>query len=226
VQEARTYGYSGFQLDFEQVRWTDRDLLTALVQDCAAALHAAGLSLSVAVIPRLQGDDASSGARLDYYHTWSGAYDFPALARAADFLAFMTYDEHNGLTGPGSVSGLPWMRQALDYSLQGVPPGKTTLGIPSYYHDWDQWGNLSSSSIADAMTLAAESGSTPAFDPVEDEMHLSYTLYGVHHDLWYESGDTIRRKLPLVYEYSLRGISVWRLGFEDPSFWNLIPARR
>ncbi|HTD78795.1 MAG TPA: hypothetical protein VK898_14250, partial [Chloroflexota bacterium] len=127
---------------------------------------------------------------------------------------------------PGSVSGLPWMRQALDYSLQGVPPGKATLGIPSYYHDWDQWGNLSSSSIADAMTLAAESGSTPAFDPVEDEMHLSYTLYGVHHDLWYESGETIRRKLPLVYEYGLRGISVWRLGFEDSSFWNLIPARR
>ena len=226
VQEAKTYGYAGFQLDFEQVRWSDRDLLTALVQDSAAALHAAGLSLSVAVIPRLDGDATSTGDRLDYYHTWSGAYDFPALARAADFLAFMTYDEHNGLTGPGSVAGRPWMRQALDYSLQGVPPGKATLGVPTYYHDWDRAGNLSSSSIDDAMTLAAESGATPVFDPVEDEMHLSYTLYGVHHELWYESGDTISRKLPLIYEYGLRGISVWRLGFEDSSFWNLIPARR
>ncbi|HYM51251.1 MAG TPA: glycosyl hydrolase family 18 protein [Candidatus Limnocylindrales bacterium] len=226
VQEAKTYGYAGFQLDFEQVPWTDRDLLTALVQDCAAAFHAASLTLSVAVIPRLPGDAASDGAALDYYHTWSGAYDFAALAQAADFLAFMTYDEHNGITGPGSVSGLPWMRQALEFSLQGVPPVKATLGLPTYYRDWDQSGNISSSSVADALTLAAESGASPSFDPVEDEMHLAYSWYGIHHDLWYENGDTIRRKLPLVYEFGLRGISVWRLGFEDPSFWDLIPARR
>src|SRR5437868_12256684 len=29
----RSYGYAGFQLDFEQIAWTDRDLLTALVRD-------------------------------------------------------------------------------------------------------------------------------------------------------------------------------------------------
>jgi spore germination protein YaaH len=226
VQEAKTYGYAGFQLDFEQVRWTDRDLLTALVQACAAAFHPQGLSLSVAVIPRLPGDAAATGAQLDYFRTWSGAYDFPALAKAADFIAFMTYDEHNGITGPGAVSGLPWMRQALEYSLQGVAPDKAPLGLPTYYHDWDQSGNLSSSSVDDAQILASRSGATPVFDPVEDEMHLAYTLYGVHHDLWYENGDTIRRKLPLIYEFGLRGISVWRLGFEDPSFWDLIPARR
>lgn len=61
VSEARTLGYAGWQIDFEQVPWTDRDLLTALVQDCARALHAAGLSLSVAVIPRLRGDDTAAG---------------------------------------------------------------------------------------------------------------------------------------------------------------------
>ena len=82
VNEAKTFGYSGFQLDFEQIAWTDRDLLTAMVQDCATAFHAAGLNLSIAVIPRLPGDDASSGTLLDYFHQWSGAYDFAALAKA------------------------------------------------------------------------------------------------------------------------------------------------
>jgi spore germination protein YaaH len=226
VHEAKTYGYAGFQLDFEQIPWTDRDLLTALVQDCANAFHPAGLNLSIAVIPRLPSDANASGALLDYFHQWSGAYDFAALAKAADFLSFMTYDEHNGVTPPGAVSGTPWMRQALEFSMQGVPPEKATLGLPTYYHDWTGVGRLTSSSYADAMTLAQTYGATPAFDPTEEEMHFGYDAYGVHHELWIESTDTLRRKLPLMYEYGLKGISVWRLGFEDPSFWNLIPPRR
>src|SRR5438270_1344625 len=226
VNEAKTYGYAGFQLDFEQILWTDRDLLTALVQDCAAAFHPAGLNLSIAVIPRLPGDDTAGGALLDYFHQWSGAYDFAGLAKAADFLSFMTYDEHNGVTPPGAVSGTPWMRRALEFSMEGVPPEKATLGLPTYYHDWTGVGYLTSSSYADAMTLAQQHGATPVFDPVEDEMHFGYDAYGVHHELWIQSPETLRRKLPLMYEYGLKGISVWRLGFEDPSFWNLIPARR
>jgi len=226
VNEAKTYGYAGFQLDFEQIPWTDRDLLTALVQDCADAFRPAGLNLSVAVIPRLPGDEGASGALLDYFRQWSGAYDFAALAKAADFLSFMTYDEHNGVTAPGAVSGTPWIRQALEFSLQGVPPEKATLGLPTYYHDWTGVGRLTSSSYADAMILAQAHGATPAFDPTEEEMHFGYTAWGVHHELWIQSPYTLRLKLALMYEYGLKGISVWRLGFEDPSFWNLIPARR
>ncbi len=226
VHEAKTYGYAGFQLDFEQIPWTDRDLLTALVQDCAAAFHPAGLNLSIAVIPRLPGDDITTGTLLDYFHQWSGAYDFAALAKAADFLSFMTYDEHNGVTSPGPVSGTPWMRRALEFSMQGVPPEKGTLGLPTYYHDWTGAGRLTSSSYADAMTLARAHAATPTFDGTEEEMHFGYNAFGVHHELWIQSTDTLRRKLPLMYEYGLKGISVWRLGFEDPSFWNLIPPRR
>jgi len=226
VNEAKTYGYAGFQLDFEQILWTDRDLLTALVQDCATAFHPAGLNLSIAVIPRVPGDDTSSGSLLDYFHQWSGAYDFAGLAKAADFLSFMTYDEHNGVTPAGAVSGTPWIRRALEFSMQGVPPEKATLGLPTYYHDWTGVGYLTSSSYADALILAQRYGAAPAFDATEEEMHFGYDAYGVHHELWIQSTDTLRRKLPLMYEYGLKGISVWRLGFEDPSFWNLIPARR
>ena len=226
VTEAKTYGYAGFQLDFEQIPWTDRDLLTALVQDCADAFHAAGLNLSIAVIPRLPGDASASGTLLDYFRQWSGAYDFAALAKAADFLSFMTYDEHNGVTPSGAVSGTPWIRQALEFSLQGVPPEKATLGLPTYYHDWTGVGRLTSSSYADAMILAQAHGATPAFDATEEEMHFGYSAWGVHHELWIQSPDTLRLKLALMYEYGLKGISVWRLGFEDPSFWNLIPPRR
>src|SRR5438445_617703 len=145
---------------------------------------------------------------------------------AAHALSFMTYDEHNGVTPPGPVSGTPWMRRALEFSMQGVPPEKGTIGLPTYYHDWTGVGRLTSSSYADALILAQTYGATPTFDGSEEEMHFGYSAYGVHHELWIQSTDTLRRKLPLMYEYGLKGISVWRLGFEDPSFWTLIPPRR
>jgi spore germination protein YaaH len=227
VKEAKTYGYAGFQLDFEQVRWTDRDLLTQLVRDCAAAFRPAGLSLSIAVIPRLKGDDTATGTLLEYFQSWSGAYDFVELAKAADFLSFMTYDEHNGVTPPGPVSSIPWMRRALEFSLRGVPPEKATMGLPTYYHDWTGIGHLTSSSHEDALILADRYHVTPSLEPTQGEMHFDYTTRnGVHHELWYENADTLRSKLPLLYEYGLKGISVWRLGFEDPAFWSLIPSRR
>src|SRR5438105_7264046 len=226
VKEAKAFGYAGFQLDFEQIPWTDRDLLTGLVKDCASAFHPAGLNLSIAVIPRMPGDDSATGSLLNYFRQWSGAYDFAALAKAADFLSFMTYDEHNGVTVPGAVSGTPWLRRALDFSMQGVAPDKATIGLPTYYHDWTAVGRLTSSSCADALILAHQHGVTPAYDATEEEMHFGYDAYGAHHELWIQSTDTLRRKLPLMYEYGLKGISVWRLGFEDPSFWSLIPPRR
>jgi len=227
VAEARRYGYGGFQLDLEQLLWTDRDLYTALVEEAAPTFRRSGLTLAVAVVPRLAGDEEASGARLDYFRNWSGAYDFARLARAADFLSLMTYDEHNGVTPPGPIASLPWMRRALEFSLQDVPPEKVALGLPTYYRDWNRYGRNSSSSYEDALILATRFGATPVFDPVLDELHFTYrTVSGVDHELWFENAETLRRKLPLMHEFGLRGISVWRLGLEDRAFWSLIPPRR
>src|SRR5437879_11737864 len=55
VKEAKTCGDAALHHDFEQTRRTDRDLSTALTQDGASAFHAAGLTLSIAVITRRQG---------------------------------------------------------------------------------------------------------------------------------------------------------------------------
>src|SRR5215475_5190724 len=51
VRACKENGYIGIQFDFENVRWTDRDALSALVRDSAAALHHEGLQLSIATVP-------------------------------------------------------------------------------------------------------------------------------------------------------------------------------
>jgi len=44
IRECKLHGYTGFQFDFENVDWTDHDLLTALVKTSAEAMHNAGCS--------------------------------------------------------------------------------------------------------------------------------------------------------------------------------------
>ena len=51
LRACKENGYIGIQFDFENVRWTDRDALSALVKDSAAALHKEGLELSIATVP-------------------------------------------------------------------------------------------------------------------------------------------------------------------------------
>ena len=128
--ECKKNGYSGFQIDFENVLWTDRDLLTSLVAETAAALHKEGLQLTIATVPNAPGAAGQSGFARWIYANWRGAYDLKALAQTVDLICLMTYDENTRWTQPGPVAGYPWTVQQLEYALQSVPKEKLSLGIP------------------------------------------------------------------------------------------------
>src|ERR1039458_8635623 len=61
IRECRLHGYSGIQFDLENVEWTDRDALSALVTKSAAELHRAGFQLSIATVPNAPGYPGTGG---------------------------------------------------------------------------------------------------------------------------------------------------------------------
>ena len=132
LSEGKKNGYSGFQIDFENVQWTDRDLLSGLVSETAAALHKDGLQLTIATVPNAPGAPGKSSYSHWLYANWRGAYDLKALAQSADLICLMTYDQNTRWTAPGPVAGYPWTVQQLEYALQLVPKEKLSLGIPVY----------------------------------------------------------------------------------------------
>src|SRR5208283_4850240 len=73
LSESKTYGYSGFQIDFENVVWTDRDLLSSLVADSAAALHKEGLQLTIATVPNAPGSAARAATLAGFTPTGAEA---------------------------------------------------------------------------------------------------------------------------------------------------------
>ena len=79
VSESKKNGYSGFQIDFENVNWTDKDLLTALVAERASVLHREHLQLTIATVPNAPGFIGKSAFSHWLYPNWIGSFDLKAV---------------------------------------------------------------------------------------------------------------------------------------------------
>ncbi len=229
------YGYWGWQFDFEQIHVRDRDALTRFFREAARALHANGMTLSIAVYPD-PGDLVPEDGEVDPYHEWLqdyfvGAYDLAALADAGDFLSLMTYLQHGPRTPPGPVGALPYMERVVRNALAlGVPPGKLSLGIPFFSMHWfaDMSEERKGHSSARGMSWAAvhalveDRQAELTWEPVLGATRARWERRSTFEYAWIEDARALAPKLELARRFGLHGISVWRIGQEDPGVWPVL----
>jgi spore germination protein YaaH len=234
VELCRRHGYWGIQFDIENVNLQDRDRFTAWFTDAARALHAGGFTISAAIVHQtddLAGPTAYHRFLADSWRT----FDLAALARAADFLTVMAYDQHTRRTPPGPVAGMPWVREVVDYFLRYVPVEKLSLGIPLYGDHWSARGeppperarsSASSVSWFWGSGLAERNGAALEWDDVQQVPYASFDVGGTLEWVFLENRRSFAAKLALMREKKLRGFSAWVLGPEDPRIWEELPRRR
>jgi spore germination protein YaaH len=222
AQVAEREQYVGWQLDFEDIDPADKLAYTRFVARVAARLHHDRRLLSVAVVPRFS--DAFPDSSRPGFHTgeWGAAFDFRGLGRVADFLVLMAYDQHTPLTAPGPVAGYDWVKAALDYAARRVPPAKLLLGLPFYGREWvEDSSGITARSLAykDLKHYLEDPGSERNWDDLFRttwfQLHEGDTL----RTAWFDDARSLREKLKLMQLDHLRGFAAWRLGVEDPEFW-------
>ncbi|MHB8508839.1 MAG: glycosyl hydrolase family 18 protein [Candidatus Dormibacteria bacterium] len=225
VAEARVRGYRGYQLDFENLAPGDRTALAAFSSHLGRRLHAAGLQLSAAVVPQKY-FVGNPGLDSTLVPVITGTYDFPALSRDADWLSLMAYEQHTTATGPGPVAGIDWVEQVSRASSQGVEVSHLFLGVPLYFRDWTLGAQSSAGSWAEAAALASGSEGGVAWDFRSASAYFRYRdRDGADHALWFEEKSSLAAKVALARRLGFAGISAWRLGLEDPAFWEAWPGR-
>jgi len=211
------HGLAGLNLDFEAVPHGERALYTAFATRLAGALHAAGGVLVLSVPAKTEDNPKDS---------WSGAYDYAALAGVADTLQVMTYDENGPWGPPGPVAGLDWMTACLNYSESVVPAAKISLGFPAYGYDWNLTkGGGDTINWNQIPALLAKTGATPQWDAPSSSPWFSYTATdGSSHVVWYENAQSTTLKAQLATMGNVASVSVWALGLEDPTYWQAVAA--
>jgi spore germination protein YaaH len=235
LRECKRNGYSGFQIDFENVLWTDRDLLSNLVAETATALHKAGLQLTIATVPNAPGGPGESRYSHWLYANWRGAYDLKALAQTVDLICLMTYDQNTRWTAPGPVAGYAWTAQQLEYALSWVPKEKLSLGIPVYGYHWfagdpgkDEKPNPTAEYVGqqEVDEYLAAYHPHPEWDSFDRTAWFYFYKDDTREWVFYTDKRGFQERLNLVRDRNLQGFCSWVLGTEDPEIWTVLPSHK
>ncbi|MBP5426591.1 MAG: hypothetical protein J6Y29_01625 [Clostridiales bacterium] len=197
-------GYGGVNIDFENIKKSDKELFTLFITELKDVLARHGYITTVSV-PAKTGDVHTS--------SWNYAFDYKALGNVADYIIIMAYDEHYISSQAGSIASINWVKDILEYSTKVVPSDKLILGLGLYGYDWSS-GKGVAVPAKNCVKLANENNAKVEWDIVSKSPHFSYIKNNVYHEVWYEDNDSINEKLDLINKYNLHGVGFWRLGFE------------
>ncbi len=216
IKGAKTNGYIGWQYDFENISYKDRDLYSAFIVRSYAAFRKNNLIFSVVAVPRTA-DYENTNA----FKNWSGVYDYKLLADNSDFVSLMVYDDPNSV---GPVASIDFVNKALEYVEQKIPPEKLSLGVPLYYWKWnaDTDKKLGSGLYQNILAIMDKFKYALDFDESLGVSCLTYTYNKKNYEVWFEDKNSLQAKLDIIKDKKLRGFSAWLLGGEDQQIWTLL----
>ncbi len=223
--------FDGMQFDFEMIPLSDKKLLTNFYRLAAELFHKNNCKISFAIAPTLMDDHFPTEYQKKLYTVWQGAYDFKVLGEISDFVTIMAYDQHGIGTIPGPIGSKPWVEQVIKHALTLIPANKISLGIPTYSGLWymgpipDNTRIVMHYNAMDYNTLLyiIRKLKPRVFWDDLNKVHFSfYDSAGLNKYIFIEDAASLKEKRNLAIKYKLRGISIFRLGIEDPAIWKVI----
>ncbi|MGH3825061.1 MAG: glycosyl hydrolase family 18 protein [Pseudonocardiaceae bacterium] len=225
--------YAGIDIDYEDLRGSDREAFSTFVTNLGDALHAEDKILSVAVFAKTsdEGDDQRNVAQ-----------DYEAIGDAVDEVRLMAYDYHWSASTPGPVAPITWVREVLDYAKTQIPAEKIVLGIPVAGFDWVvgsevngdrvNSGGVNSGGVngqGEPVSWLQCYGRTRAFnatlqyDRLSQSPSFRYTdEQGRAHEVWFENAESTTAKLEAAKSAGIRGVYLWMFGDEDDRTWTAL----
>ncbi|MDO8649127.1 MAG: glycosyl hydrolase family 18 protein [Candidatus Peregrinibacteria bacterium] len=225
IELAKAKDFDGIDIDYEALPGEDREDFSAFIRELAAALHAEDFTLGLAIHSKTSEDNPEED-------NGSHAQDWQQIAKHADRLYFMTYDEHTSGDPPGPIASLPWIERTLRYAVEGlhIPPEKIVMGIPLYAQGWEEDGSEyrgveEELTLSDVERMVTQGNVTTRFDESAKSPSLTIRDEGTR-VIWYEDERSIGEKLKLARRYGIMNLGLWRLGGETEEVWGVLSGHR
>ena len=210
MKEADTYGFDGFNLDFESLKAEAGPHYVQFIRELSVSCRQKGLVLSV-----------------DNYvpSSYSAFYNRREQGIVADYVIIMGYDEHYAGGEAGTVASISYVKDGIGNTLKEVPKEKVINAVPFYTRVWTvNEGKTTSKAygIVDARQWVADNHVELAWD---EGLGLSYgsTVNGNGEQyIWMEDEKSMALKIGLVKDFDLAGVACWKLGFESSDIWDIV----
>lgn len=208
--EMNRRGLDGVDIDFESVDNSQRANYVTFIKELRQAVG--NNLINISIMPR------SSAAQ-----TWLEGYDYAGLAKHADTLTIMCYNEHYSGGSPGPVASTPWVEKVLKYTIgTGVDSKQIILGLGSYGYDWPAGKAATSVQNTNAKNKAQNLGATIYRDTTSGCPFYVYYDNNVKHTVWFEDATSLKEKAALAVEYDLGGVGFWKLGNITTNIWSAV----
>jgi spore germination protein len=199
--------YAGLNLDFEPAPAAYKAGLASFVIDLHDWLPKTAQRIYLDVVP-------TSGVE----------YNFSAMTPDITAYILMAYDQHDSGSVAGPVAATSWVSARLHRLLSQVPASKVDLGLAFYGYRW-----VSGSTVAKTLPLNAIPApvrSSATYNAADQEMTGTYVAGGTRYVFWYETPQGISAKIKLAEANHLRGVAVWRFGYQTSGLLSRLQAAR
>ncbi len=205
IAQARQGGWNGVVFDIESLPSASVSSYLAMLARNHARFQQAGLKLGLTT----PADDPS--------------WDLTRFAAASDTVFVMDYDQHwqGGEAGP--IAANAWFADRLANARAKVPASKLVIAVGNYAYDW-HGGKADSLTIDEAWLAAHDSAAPVQFDPDSGNSGFAYEEGGEKHTVWMLDAAASWNQLAQLR--GVAGVALWRLGSEDPGFWEALAASR
>ena len=210
VGEAKSYGFDGINLDYENIKSAYAKDYLQFVRELSVACERNGIVLST-----------------DNYkpEAYNRCYNLKEQSKFVDYVIVMAYDEHYAGTDAGSVASLPFVKEAVEDTVQLVGKEHVIAGIPFYTRIWTTTdGNTTSRAVGmqAAVDQLNSDGQVALWNDDCGQYVASYTVGNATRQIWFEEEKSIESKMQVIQENNVAGVAGWKLGLEKSSVWPVI----
>ena len=210
INDAEKYGFDGINLDCENIKSAYAKDYLQFVRELSIECERKGLVLST-----------------DNYkpEAYNRCYNLKEQSRFVDYVIVMAYDEHYAGTDAGSVASLPFVKEAVEDTVQLVGKEHVIAGIPFYTRIWTTTdGNTTSRAVGmqAAVDQLNSDGQVALWNDDCGQYVASYTVGNSTRQIWFEEEKSIEAKMQVIQENNVAGVAGWKLGLEKSSVWPVI----
>lgn len=210
VGEAKSYGFDGINLDYENIKSAYAKDYLQFVRELSVACERNGIVLST-----------------DNYkpEAYNRCYNLKEQSRFVDYVIVMAYDEHYAGTDAGSVASLPFVKEAVEDTVQLVGKEHVIAGIPFYTRIWTTTdGNTTSRAVGmqAAINQLNSDGQVALWNDDCGQYVASYTVGSSTRQIWFEEEKSIEAKMQIIQQENTAGVACWKLGLEKSTVWSVI----